>query len=392
MQNNATQINLFFDPKMDNQLKVAIVHDWLTGKRGGEKVLEVLCEIFPRAPIYTLLYNPGSVSETIESHEIYCSFIDKLPFKKSKYRHYLPLFPTAIEQFNLKDYQLIISSSHCVAKGIIPGPDSLHLSYLHTPMRYVWDMYHDYFGPGQVGKISGKIIPVFANYLRSWDVSSSCRVDWFAANSRHVANRIRKYYRRDAQVIHPPVETSLFKVHQTHDDFDLVVSALVPYKRVDLAVLAYNEMGRKLVIIGDGPERKNLLKVAKPNIQFLEWQSHQELIQYYSKCRALIFPGEEDFGIVPVEAMSCGKPVIAFARGGALETIIDADRSQGKKGTGILFSAQNTENLIQAVKKSDAVSWDSDFIYEHAKKFDREKFKSDLQYFIEQKVTLYLNR
>ncbi|UCF65904.1 MAG: glycosyltransferase [bacterium] len=373
-------------------MKVAIVHDWLTGKRGGEKVLEVLCEIFPRAPIYTLLYNPGSVSETIESHEIYCSFIDKLPFKKRKYRHYLPLFPTAIEQFNLKDYQLIISSSHCVAKGIIPGPDSLHLSYLHTPMRYVWDMYHDYFGPGQVGKISGKIIPVFANYLRSWDVSSSCRVDWFAANSRHVANRIRKYYRRDAQVIHPPVETSLFKVHQTHDDFDLVVSALVPYKRVDLAVLAYNEMGRKLVIIGDGPERKNLLKVAKPNIQFLEWQSHQELIHHYSKCRALIFPGEEDFGIVPVEAMSCGKPVIAFARGGALETIIDADRSQGKKGTGILFSAQNTENLIQAVKKSDAVSWDSDFIYEHAKKFDREKFKSDLQYFIEQKVTLYLNR
>jgi len=377
---------------MKDQLKVAIVHDWLTGKRGGEKVLEVFCELFPEAPVYTLLYNPGSISEKIESHDIHSSFIDRLPFKKKWYRHYLPLFPTAVEQFNLKDYQLLLSSSHCVAKGIIPGPNSLHISYLHTPMRYVWDMYHDYFGPGQVGRLSGKFIPFFANYLRNWDVSSSCRVDWFIANSQHVAKRIQKYYRREARVIHPPVDVSLFKMHPDHDNFDLIVSALVPYKRVDLAVNAYNKLGKKLVIIGDGPEKKNLKKIAQANIRFLDWQPHQDLVQYYGRCRALIFPGEEDFGIVPVEAMGCGKPVIAFARGGALETVIDEAHSANGKGTGILFARQKPEDLIEAVIRSDSISWDPYFIHQYAQKFDREKFKTQLHHFIEEKFNLFLNR
>jgi glycosyltransferase involved in cell wall biosynthesis len=370
----------------NNQLKVAIVHDWLTGKRGGEKVLEVFGELYPEAPIFTLLYNPGTISEALASHQIHTSFIDKLPFKKNSYRQFLPLFPAAIEQFNLKEYDLVLSSSHCVAKGIIPSPNSLHISYLHTPMRYVWDMYHEYFGAGQVGKLSRMLIPFFASYLRSWDVSSSNRVDWFLANSQHVANRIKKYYRREAHVLYPPVETSLFKVNSSHENFDLIVSALVPYKRVDLAIQAYNMLERKLVIIGDGPEKRDLQKTAGPQIEFLNWQPHQVLIECYSKCRQLIFPGEEDFGIVPVEAMSCGKPVIAYARGGALETIINADNSEGKKGTGLYFYHQTPEDLMDAVQKSNSIEWDSDFIYQQAKKFDREKFKKNLKEFIQEKT------
>lgn len=369
----------------NDQIKIALVHDWLTGKRGGEKVLEVFGELYPEAPIFTLLYNPGTISESLASHEIYTSFIDKLPFKKNSYRQFLPLFPTAIEQFNLKEYDLILSSSHCVAKGIIPSPNSLHISYLHTPMRYVWDMYHAYFGESQVGKLSGMIIPLFANYLRNWDVSSSNRVDWYLANSQHVANRIKKYYRREAYVLYPPVETSLFKMTPSSEDFDLVVSALVPYKRVDLAVQAYNKLERKLIIIGDGPEKKNLQKLAGPLIEFLDWQSHEVLTEYYCKCRQLIFPGEEDFGIVPVEAMSCGKPVIAYARGGALETIINADNSEGNPGTGTFFYHQTPEDLIEAIQKSDSIEWDSNFIYHHARNFDREQFKTKLQEFIQQK-------
>jgi glycosyltransferase involved in cell wall biosynthesis len=368
-----------------DQLKVALVHDWLTGMRGGEKVLEVFCELFPEAPIFTLLYNPGSISDFLASREIQTSFIDKIPFKKRGYRRFLPLFPTAIEQFNLKQYDLILSSSHCVAKGIIPSPDSLHISYLHTPMRYVWDMYHEYFGRERVGRLSGMIIPPFANYLRNWDVSSSNRVDWYLANSRHVANRIKKYYQRDADILHPPVETSLFKAVSSHDNFDLVVSALVPYKRVDLAIKAYNQLKRKLIVIGDGPEKKTLQRMAGSSIEFLNWQPHDVLIEYYSRCRLLIFPGEEDFGIVPVEAMSCGKPVIAFARGGALETVIDAEKSPDRKGTGIFFNDQTPEDLVDAVEKSDSKEWDSEFICQHALKFDRQQFKQKLQDFIQKK-------
>ena len=370
-----------------DQLKVALIHDWLTGMRGGEKVLEVFCELFPEAPIFTLLHNSGTVSDTLASREIHTSFIDRLPFKMRGYRRFLPLFPTAIEQFNLKEYDLILSSSHCVAKGIIPSPESLHISYLHTPMRYVWDMYQDYFGKKRVGKLSGMVIPPIANYLRNWDVSSSNRVDWYLANSQHVANRIKKYYRRDADILHPPVETSLFKATSSHDNFDLVVSALVPYKRVDLAIEAYNRLERKLVIIGDGPEKKTLQRMAGSSIEFLNWQPHNILSEYYSRCRVLIFPGEEDFGIVPVEAMSCGKPVIAYARGGALETVIDAEKSQDRKGTGIFFYDQIPENLVEAIEKSDSVEWNSKSIRQHALKFDRLQFKQKLQNFIQEKST-----
>jgi len=367
---------------MENNLKIAVVHDWLTGMRGGEKVLEIIFEIFPDADLFTLLYNKGSVSPLIADRNIYTSFINKLPFKTSKYRHYLPLFPTAIELFDFKEYDLIISTSHCVAKGVRTPPNTLHVSYVHSPMRYVWDMYEDYFGRDKTNFLQRMIIPLFANYLRMWDVTSSNRVDFFIANSKHVANRIQKYYRRDAKVIHPPVNTESFKKSNVSEDFYLVLSALVPYKKVDLAVDAFNQNGKSLIVVGDGPEKSRLTKLAKSNIKFVSGIDGDQLNEYYSKCKALIFPGEEDFGIVPVEAQSCGKPVIAFARGGALETVIGYDGNNEKKCSGIFFNNQTSESLIETIEKFEKLEWDTEFINNHAQKFNRNRFKDEISKFI----------
>ncbi len=375
--------------KSFENLKVALVHDWLNGMRGGEKVLEVFCGLFPKSDIFTLLYEPGQLSPEIEKHSIRTSFIDELPFKKTKYRNYLPLFPTAIELFNLKGYDLILSTSHSVAKGVITPPDTLHISYVHTPMRYVWDMYHEYFSGERLGFLSKRLIPLFANYLRMWDAISSSRVDWFIANSGHVAGRIRKFYGRDSVVIHPPVDTSVFSIVEQQDDYYLIVSALVPYKKVDLAVEAFNRMQKKLLVIGEGPERERLEKMAGPTIEFKDWQPHEKLAGYYQRCRALIFPGEEDFGIVPVEAMACGRPVIAYGRGGALETIISNENSAEKKKTGLFFRKQEVGDLIEAVGSSEKMEWDSAFIAAHAQNFDREIFKSKIEEFIRQKILEY---
>jgi glycosyltransferase involved in cell wall biosynthesis len=375
--------------KIEN-LKIAVVHDWLTGMRGGEKVLEIIFELFPGAELFTLLYNEGSVSPLIADRKIHTSFINKLPFKSNKYRNYLPLFPTAIELFDFKEYDLIISTSHCVAKGVRTPPNTLHVSYVHSPMRYVWDMYEDYFGYDKIGFLQKLIIPPFANYLRMWDVTSSNRVDYFIANSQHVANRIKKYYRRDSTVIHPPVNTEIYKKSEINDGFYLVVSALVPYKRIDLAVEAFNNTGKNLLIIGEGPEKSKLRRIAKDNIQFVDGLKSEELVNYYSKCKALIFPGEEDFGIIPVEAQSCGKPVIAFARGGALETIIGYDGKNEKQCTGLFFEDQNSDSLLNAIEKFEKLSWDKDVINQHAQKFNRNRFKNKLSGFFNQKVSDFL--
>lgn len=373
-------------------MKVAIVHDWLTGMRGGEKVLEVLCELFPNAHLYTLLHIKGSTSDIIEKMDIKTSFIQKLPFVTKKYRHYLPLFPTAIEQFDLSKYDLIISSSHCVAKGVVPSPQSLHISYVHTPMRYIWDMYYEYFGKSTTSRITRMIIPFFVNYLRIWDTASNNRVDCFIANSKHVASRIERHYNRSAEVIYPPVDVDRFKISEEEGGYYLIVSSFAPYKRIDLAIEAFNFLSLPLKIIGTGQEGKRLKKMASSNIEFLGWKSDKELIDYYSKCKALIFPGKEDFGIVPIEAMACGRPVIAYGKGGVHETVIslkqpsvvDSLQSTKNFATGIFFDEQTPDALIKTITyfKDNLKKFDNKKIRNHALKFDRIVFKEKIRAFI----------
>jgi glycosyltransferase involved in cell wall biosynthesis len=347
--------------------------------RGGERCLEIFCELLPNADLYTLLYIPDSVSPVIERMRIKTSFIQNLPFSKKGYRRYLPLFPMAIENFNLKGYDLILSCSHCVAKGIIPSPDALHISYVLTPMRYAWDMYGEYFGKKRRG-----IIPFFIHYLRIWDVTSSQRVDHFLCISKHVGNRIKKFYRREAEVIHPPVEIKRFRLHEKKEDFFLIVSSFAPYKKIDLAIKAFNRLGYPLKIIGSGPEEGRLKAMARSNIEFLGWLSDDVVAECYSRCRALIFPGEEDFGIVPLEAMACGKPVVAYSRGGTLETIIPYDQQGSVKGdapTGLFFYEQNVDSLVDTVERFCLVEreFDPEEIRRHTLQWDREIFKEKIK-------------
>jgi glycosyltransferase involved in cell wall biosynthesis len=375
-------------------MKVALIHDWLTGMRGGEKVLEVFCELFPDADIFTLLHIKGSVSKLIENRNIKTSFIQKLPFVEKKYRHFLPLFPSAIEQFDLGGYDLILSSSHCVAKGIIPSPDAISISYVHTPMRYIWDMYYDYFGRGRAGVLTRFAMLFVADYLRKWDVNSTNRCDYLIANSKHVAGRIKRYYNRDADVIYPPVETKRFNISNALADYFLIVSAFAPYKRIDIAIEAFNKLSLPLKIVGTGQDEKRLKGLAGKNIEFLGWRNEDELVELYSKCKALIFPGEEDFGIVPVEAMASGRPVIAYGKGGALETVMPLNqgigvREQGleEKPTGIFFYELTPEALIEAVRflEKKYELFNPELIRKYSLKFDKEIFKKKIADYIKEK-------
>jgi len=376
--------------KIENmkKMKIAIVHDWLTGMRGGEKVLEVLCELYPDATLVTLLHNKGKLSPVIEKMNIKTSFIDKLPMKEKKYRNYLPLFPMAIELIDFSEFDLIISTSHCVAKGAKPGKNGLHICYCHTPMRYVWEMYDEYFGKDKAGLMTRTAMSIFAPQLRKWDVRTSGRVHYYIANSYNVARRIKQYYNRQADVIHPPVDTSLFQISDKNEDYFLIVSALVPYKKVEIAVEAFNEIGRRLVIVGSGPESEKLKLIAKDNIEFLGWQGDDELAKIYAGCLALIFPGVEDFGIVPLEAMACGKPVIAFGKGGALETVIN----EGANTTGIFFYEQTADSLIKAIADFEKTNFDPLTIRTHAVKFDRVLFKEKIKNYIEEKVATHFTK
>lgn len=360
--------------------RVALVHDWLTGQRGGEKVLEALAEVFPEAPIFTLFHFPGSQVEALENRDIRTSFLQRMPFLKGNYRRYLPLFPLAAELFDLRDYDLIVSSSHCVAKGIIPAPDALHVSYVHSPIRYAWNHYFSYFPPDRMPLFSRLIIPPVIHRLRIWDESSSARVDHFIANSRNVARRIEKYYRRQAEVIPPPVDTEFFHPgpEGSRADYFLVVSALVPYKRIDLAVAVFNKTGLPLKIVGTGPEGKALRRLARPNVEFLGAMEAGELRRLYREARALLLPGEEDFGIATVEAQACGTPVIAYGRGGALETVVPGE-------TGILFADLSEEALLRALDKFGSFSCNRDTVRSKTMPFSRPAFKEKISSSIAEK-------
>lgn len=356
--------------------QVALVHDWLNGMRGGEKVLEMLCELYPNAPIYTLFYNPGKVSDTISSHRIIPSFLNRLPGVHRYYRGLLPLFPYVIESFDLSGFNLIISTSHCVAKGVITNPDAIHISYVHSPMRYIWDMFPDYFG--QKFWVKKHVIGVISFFLRIWDVVSATRVTHFIANSNFVKMRIKSFYGRNADVVYPPVDFGRFALSKKDQGFYLVLSSFVPYKRIDLAVSAFKRLGIPLVIAGSGPLVKNIRQNKTANIELVISPSPEKVVDLYQNCRALIFPGTEDFGIVPLEAMACGKPVIAYARGGALETV-----EEGK--TGCFFHQQTVDALCQAVKdfESRISTFDGQYIRNHTQQFDQVNFKQHFKKIIE---------
>jgi glycosyltransferase involved in cell wall biosynthesis len=366
------------------ELRVALVHDWLTGMRGGEKCLEIFCEIFPQADIYTLFHFPDSVSQTIERHPIHTTWIQRLPGLARNYRNYLPLFPIALEGISLPGYDLILSSSHCVAKNVRRQPPSRHISYVFTPMRYVWDMYDVYFGrESRAGRLPRAAMSVIAPGLRKWDVFTCRRVDHFLADSHHVRRRIERYYGRQADVVPIPVDTRLFDLSQRSRDYYLVVSALVPYKRVDLAVQAFNRLGKPLVIVGSGPQREELERQSGDNITWVGWAEAEQLRRYYGECRALIFPGEEDAGITPVEAQASGRPVVAFEKGGALETIVPLDDYRAGRSdffSGVFFPEQTAEALIQAVERLEAhlPELDREKIRAHALTFDREVFREKI--------------
>ena len=368
-------------------MRVALVHDWLTGMRGGEKCLEVFCELFPEADLYTLVYAPEKVSQAVRSATVHCSWINSLPKIQKYYRYCLPLFPRAIENFRLSDCDLVLSSSHCVAKGIVPH-GALNIAYIHAPMRYVWDQYDAYFGAGS-SPISKAGMRVWRRYLQRWDIRSSERVDYFVANSNNVARKIKQIYGRESAVIYPPVEIGRFRLGEPCDPgYYLIVSALVPYKCIDLAVDVFNAIKLPLKIAGDGPLRRVLQHRAHSNIEFLGWVDDTALVELYSRCQALIFPGEEDFGIVPLEAQASGRPVIAYGRGGVLETIVPLESGTGDRPTGIFFPEQTVESLLTAVHffQKNRHKFEPGAIRQHACRFSRERFKTQISDYISTRV------
>jgi glycosyltransferase involved in cell wall biosynthesis len=349
--------------------RVALVHDWLTGMRGGEKVIEVMGGLFPDAPLFTLFHFPGSVSPAIESHSIRTSFLQRAPGIRNHYRSYLPFFPAAIEEFDLSGFDLVVSSSHCVAKGVIAPPDAFHVCYCHTPMRYAWDQEHAYF-PNRTG-IKARLRSLTLSALRSWDVSSAARVNHFVANSRFVARRIKNYYGRPAEVVHPPVDVGFFTPAAKgtgQRDYCLVVSALAPYKKVEVAMAACEKLGLELRIVGDGPERERLEGMAGPRVHFLGNVDPEELRDLYRGALLFLQPGVEDFGIASVEALACGTPVVAVARGGILDVVDDGRH-------GVLYPDwEGPTALCGAIDKARRIGFNALDLRDRAESFSVSRF------------------
>jgi glycosyltransferase involved in cell wall biosynthesis len=352
--------------------RTALVHDWLTGFRGGEQVLLSLARMFPEAPIYTLLHVKGSLPEELESRTIRTSFIGKLPFAARLYRHYLPLFPLAVRGLDVRGFDVVVSSSHCVAKSVTPGPNARHISYCHTPMRYVWDRFDDYFGPARMGRIGSASLRVLAEGLRAWDVATAHHVHQYVANSETVAARIRHFYGRDSIVVHPPVDTDFYTPgpdDQAPPDYDLVVSALVPYKRIDLAIDAARITGRRLLVVGNGPEEGRLrARAAGANVEFLGSANRDRLLGLYRGCRGLLLPGVEDFGIVVAEALACGRPALVNAQGGGAEIVNHGE-------FGVTFTEPSGEAVAQALQQLVPDRFARLALRKRAEAFSRARFE-----------------
>jgi glycosyltransferase involved in cell wall biosynthesis len=346
---------------------MAIVHDWLTGMRGGERVLEALCERFPHADLFTLVHVRGSVTPAIERHRPRQSLVGYLPLARRYYRHCLPLFPAAVEQFDLDGYDLIVSSSHCAVKAVVPTGRARHVCYCHSPMRYAWDQFDAYFGTERLGGLS-RVARAVMNRVARWDAATAGRVHRYIANSRHVAQRIGRYYNRRSVIVYPPVDTDFFRPSGAPPEpVALVVSALVPYKRVELAIEAARLAGLPLTIAGDGPERGRLEAMAGPDVTFIGSPSDAGVRDLYNRAQVVVLPGEEDFGLVPVEAQACGRPVVALARGGALETVVDGV-------TGLLVAEATPQAFAGALRRVQGMAFDRDAIRAHAERFSKAAF------------------
>ena len=362
-------------------MKVALVHDYLNQMGGAERVVLALHELFPEAPIYTSIYDPRRVDTAFQSIDIRTSFMQKLPLVKKHHQPFLPFYPFAMERLDLRGYDLVLSSSSAFGKGIVTRPETMHICYCHTPMRWCWN-YDEYVQRERLGAIARSVLPFFITGLRVWDQTSSMRVDHFIANSPVVAQRIQKYYRRDAVVIPPPVEANRFIFDPTTqtERYFLIISRLMPYKRIDLAIEACNRLQLPLVIIGSGRDENRLKSMAGHTIRFMGRLSDQDVLHYYAHCRAFILPGEEDFGITPLEAQASGRPVIAYAAGGALASVIDSV-------TGTFFQKQTVESLVEVLASFDERRYDSQVIRDHALEFDKPRFHRRILQFIEAKMS-----
>jgi glycosyltransferase involved in cell wall biosynthesis len=355
---------------------VAIVHDWLTGMRGGEKVLDAICELYPDATLYTLVRVPGRTCSRIEHRRIRTSIVQRFPAAGRLYRNYLFTFPTAIELFDLDAYDLVISSSHCAAKSIVPTGRAVHICYCHSPMRYAWDQFGEYFGSARVGRWRSRLLRPALAAMARWDAATAGRVDRFVANSQYVAGRIRRYYNRGSTVVYPPVDTAFYTPgegdsHRQDAPF-LIVSALVPYKRLEVAVEACRKAGAPLKIVGTGPELGHLRGIAGPNVEFMGWGSDEEVRDLYRRARAVLLPGVEDFGMVPVEAQACGTPVVALGRGGAAETVIHGV-------TGVLVDDASPAAFAAALEHVRELPRDRRATRANAERFSKNRFMTEFQ-------------
>ncbi|MEB3750983.1 glycosyltransferase family 4 protein [Geobacillus icigianus] len=370
-------------------MKVAIIHDWLVTYAGAEKVLEQLLKIYPDADLFSLVdFIDEGQRGFILNKQVTTSFIQKLPFARKKYRSYLPFMPLAIEQLDVSKYDVVISSSHAVAKGIITGPDQLHISYVHSPIRYAWDLQHQYLREAGLERgIKGWMAKAILHYIRNWDYRTANGVDYFVANSKFIARRIWKVYRREADVIYPPVDVSAFSFHDRKEDFYLTASRMVPYKKIDLIVEAFSQMpDKKLVVIGDGPDFQKVKAKAGSNVELLGYQPFEVLRDYMQRAKAFVFAAEEDFGITPVEAQACGTPVIAYGKGGALETV--RGYGQVEKPTGLFFEKQNVSSLVQSIELFEKISGDIRYqdCRENALRFSPERFRKEFEDYVNSKL------
>jgi glycosyltransferase involved in cell wall biosynthesis len=371
-------------------MKTALVHDWVIELGGAEKCLQSFHELYPQAPLYTLLYRELSLQALgFDVDQVYASLLQK-PRVIAKYRSYLPLFPYAIEQFDLGDYEVILSSSHCAAKGVLTQSQQLHICYCHTPVRYAWDMTHRYLQENALQRgLKSTLARAILHYIRLWDVSASPRVDYFIANSHYTAARIWRAYRRPADVIYPPVNTRQFYAQARKGDYFLFVSRLVQYKRADLVVAAFTRLNLPLVVVGEGPEQARLKALAGPSVEFVGYRDNEELASLMAGARALIFAAQEDFGIVPVEAQASATPVIAFGQGGATETVVPANGHNWDQATGVFFGEQDVASLQKAVLTF--LEWEDKFdpqvLQKNAQRFNQERFKEEIEAFVSDKYS-----